>query len=157
MLLAAQMTYGKWMTEKIEMTQWERVFYTNAFAVPPTALIFLSTGEYSQARDVVLGENATLWLLASCAMGVGISYCGWKVRTVITATTFTLVGVLNKMATIAFTVVVWPQDTTLTSIAALVACILFGLLYQDAPKRKTKGVGSSKGGVIGGGGKSGFA
>ena len=146
MLLAVQMTYGKWMTEKIEMTQWERVFYTNAFAVPPTALIFLSTGEYSQARDVVLGENATLWLLASCAMGVGISYCGWKVRTVITATTFTLVGVLNKMATIAFTVVVWPQDTTLTSIAALVACILFGLLYQDAPKRKTKVVGSSKGG-----------
>ena len=36
LLLALQMTYGKWMTEKIEMTQWERVFYTNAFAIPPT-------------------------------------------------------------------------------------------------------------------------
>ena len=58
----------------------------------------------------------------------------------ITATTFTLVGVLNKMATIAFTVIVWPNDTTAASILALVFCILFGLLYQDAPKRKERPV-----------------
>jgi hypothetical protein len=39
------------------------------------------------------------------------------------------------MATIAFTVVVWPHDTSFLSILSLVFCILFGLLYQDAPKR----------------------
>lgn len=136
LLLALQMTYGKWMTEKIEMTQWERVFYTNAFALPPTFILFFATGENSEVQDVFLGENAIMWLLASCVMGVGISYSGWRTRSVITATTFTLVGVLNKMATIAFTVIVWPADASFASIAALVFCILFGLLYQDAPKRK---------------------
>ena len=45
LLLALQMTYGKWMTEKIEMTQWERVFYTNAFAIPPTIALYYGTGE----------------------------------------------------------------------------------------------------------------
>ena len=139
LLLALQMTYGKWMTEKIEMTQWERVFYTNAFAIPPTIVLFFATGENAEVEDTYVGENAMLWLIASCAMGVGISYSGWKTRSVITATTFTLVGVLNKMATIAFTVIVWPADASFASIAALVFCILFGLLYQDAPKRKDKG------------------
>ena len=38
-------------------------------------------------------------------------------------------------ATIAFTVIVWPHDTSFLSIISLVFCILFGLLYQDAPKR----------------------
>ena len=135
-LLALQMTYGKWMTENIEMTQWERVFYTNAFALPPTFLLFFVFGENVKVRVVFLGENAMLWLAVSCVMGVGISYSGWRTRSVITATTFTLVGVLNKMATIAFTVIVWPADASFSSIAALVFCILFGLLYQDAPKRK---------------------
>ena len=140
MLLALQMTYGKWMTEKIEMTQWERVFYTNAFAIPPTILLFFVTGEFSAVGDAEMGDGAWFWLIASCIMGVGISYSGWRTRSVITATTFTLVGVLNKMATIAFTVIVWPNDTTAASILALVFCILFGLLYQDAPKRKERPV-----------------
>ena len=134
-LLALQMTYGKWMTEEITMTQWERVFYTNAFALPPTAVLFFATGENAKTAGIEMTQSAWVWLLASCAMGVGISYSGWRTRSVITATTFTLVGVINKMATIAFTVIIWPHDTSFMSIVALVFCILFGLLYQDAPKR----------------------
>ena len=77
MLLALQMTYGKWMTEKIEMTQWERVFYTNAFAIPPTICCSSPRARTARWRDGV-GDNARFWLVASCAMGVGISYSGWK-------------------------------------------------------------------------------
>jgi hypothetical protein len=138
MLLALQMTYGKWITENIEMTQWERVFYTNTFAIPLTIILFFATGENSEVKDVFIGENAMAWLIASCIMGVGISYSGWRTRSVITATTFTLVGVLNKIATIAFTVIVWPVDASLISIASLMFCIVFGMMYQEAPKRKDK-------------------
>ena len=143
-LLALQMTYGKWMTEKIEMTQWERVFYTNAFAAPATLVLFFVTGEAGKIREVVFGPAWHIILIASCVLGVGISYTGWKARTVITATTFALVGVLNKMATIAFTVIVWPTDASFASIAALVCCVLSGLAYQDAPKRLDKGTAQEK-------------
>mmetsp|Transcript_12022 Transcript_12022/g.29172 ORF Transcript_12022/g.29172 Transcript_12022/m.29172 type:complete len:316 (-) Transcript_12022:288-1235(-) len=142
-LLALQMTYGRWMTEKIEMTQWERVFYTNAFALPPTAVLFMATGEQAKVAGLEMGNSAWFWLAASCAMGVGISYTGWRSRSVTTATTFTLVGVLNKMATIAVTVAVWPHDTSVLSIMCLVCCILFGLLYQDAPKRNASRSGKT--------------
>ena len=71
MLLALQMTYGKWMTEKIEMTQWERVFYTNAFALPPTAVLFFAMGENNKVSGLEMGHGAWFWLAASCAMGGG--------------------------------------------------------------------------------------
>ena len=61
-------------------------------------------GRVRQGGGSGVGRRRVDWLAASCIMGVGISYSGWRARSVITATTFTLVGVLNKMATIAFTV-----------------------------------------------------
>ena len=137
-LLALQMTYGKWITEKIEMSQWERVFYNNACAIPPTVVISFATGEASKLKNVGVGPGASIWLFASCAVGTCLSYSGWKTRSMITATAFTLVGVLNKMAAIVFTAIVWPNDTTVVSIVLLVACILFGMLYQEAPKRKDR-------------------
>jgi hypothetical protein len=72
------------MTEKIEMTQWERVFYTNAFALPPTAVLFMATGEQAKVAGLEMGNSAWFWLAASCAMGVGISYTGWRSRSVTT-------------------------------------------------------------------------
>ena len=74
-------------------------------------------------------------MLLSCVVGVAISYSGWKCRSVITATTFTLVGVINKMATIAFTIIVWPKDFSVVKTLALLASVGFGLLYTEAPLR----------------------
>jgi len=133
LLLAAQMTYGKHLTDNIQMTQWERVFYTNALAIPPTIVLYFVTGE--NEMDMKNGDGALFYLALSCVVGVAISYSGWRCRSVITATTFTLVGVLNKMATIAFTIIMWPKDFSVLKTLALFACVGFGLLYVDAPKR----------------------
>jgi drug/metabolite transporter (DMT)-like permease len=136
LLLAAQMTYGKHLTDSISMSQWERVFYTNALAIPPTIVLYYVTGE--NQMDMADGEGAMFYLALSCVVGVAISYSGWKCRSVITATTFTLVGVLNKMATIMFTIIVWPSDFSLLKTVSLLACVGFGLLYVDAPKKPAK-------------------
>jgi hypothetical protein len=45
-LLAFQMAYGKHLTEAVEMTESERVFYTNALSIPPTAALCLLMGEH---------------------------------------------------------------------------------------------------------------
>lgn len=134
-LLALSMTVGKWLTEKVEMNQWERVFYNNAFAVPPTMLLFIFTGENKQILHIKLGRSPWLWLTMSCLNGICISYSGWRLRSIVTATTFTLVGVLNKMTTIAITIVAWPGSASITSVVSLGLCILSGLFYQGAQKR----------------------
>ena len=147
LLLAVQMTYGKHLTENIAMTQWERVFYTNAMAIPPTIVLYYATGE--NELEMEDGEGAMFYLILSCVVGVAISYSGWKCRSVITATTFTLVGVLNKMATITFTIIVWPKDFSVVKTLALIASVGFGLLYTEAPLRKPKvaGAGTSPLGI----------
>ena len=127
-LLAINATYGKHLTEKIEMSQWERVFYTNAFAVPPTILFYVASREFD--IPITLTKYSVFVLTISCIFGLAISFCGWNCRSVVSATTFALIGVLNKMATILLNILVWPTEFTVQKTAALLTCILFGLLYR---------------------------
>ena len=165
-LLAFQMTYGKHLTVAVEMSESERVFYNNAMSLPPTVALCFVMGEHRdlgrcvracstprpQASDLTRSSSIELtplgvrWLLLSCVIGVGISYTGWRLKDQVTATTFTLVGVLNKMATIALSALAFPGTASLQGCAALIACIMFGLAYKDAPLRSSPAVrfGGSK-------------
>lgn len=134
-LLALSMTFGKWLTEKVEMTQWERVFYNNLFALPPTGVLLVATGDYASVENITFGLREHSLLLISCIVGVGISYSGWRLRSTVSAASFTLVGVLNKMVTTAVTAVIWPESFSMNASAALIVCIAFGFLYEGAGKR----------------------
>jgi len=134
-LLALSMTFGKWLTEKVEMTQWERVFYNNLFALPPTGVLVVATGDYASVENITFGLREHSLLLISCIVGVGISYSGWRLRSTVSAASFTLVGVLNKMVTTAVTAVIWPESSSMNASAALIVCIAFGFLYEGAGKR----------------------
>ena len=96
--------------------------------------------------SIQLSPSGTRWLLLSCLIGVGISYTGWRLKDLVTATTFTLVGVLNKMATIALSALAFPGTASVQGCAALAACLVFGLAYKDAPLRSAL--------VLRGGGKA---
>jgi len=137
-LLVFNMTYGKHIADAVPMTQWEKVLYTNLLGIPWTVLLFAVTGEQQSLREVEPSVVAWGWVLGSCVVGVGISYSGWALRDLVSATTFSLVGVLNKMATIAFNLVAFPNDNTGWGVLYLVACIVFGLFYKDPP-RNTSG------------------
>ena len=82
----------------------------------------------------------------SCIIGVGISYTGWRLKDLVSATTFTLVGVLNKMATIALSALAFPGTASMQGCAALVACVMFGLAYKDAPLRSPSSLSTRGGG-----------
>lgn len=83
--------------------------------------------------------------MLSCVIGVGISYTGWRLKDLVSATTFTLVGVLNKMATIALSALAFPGTASTHGCVALVVCVLFGLAYKDAPLRSGLGTRAAGG------------
>ena len=89
--------------------------------------------DLTRSSSIELSPLGFRWLLLSCVIGVGISYTGWRLKDLVSATTFTLVGVLNKMATIALSALAFPGTASLQGCAALMACIMFGLAYKDAP------------------------
>ena len=70
--------------------------------------------------------SAVCWLLLSCLAGVGISWAGFKCQQVVTATAYTVVGVVNKMLTVLVNVLMWDEHASSTGIASLLICVLGG-------------------------------
>lgn len=56
-------------------------------------------------------------------------------RGMVSATTYTLVGVVNKFLTVLLNVVLWDKHSTGAGITSVLVCLLAGTLYQQAPRR----------------------
>lgn len=53
----------------------------------------------------------------------------------VSATTYTLVGVVNKFLTVLLNVIIWDKHSTPLGIIAVCICLAAGLFYQQAPMR----------------------
>lgn len=135
-LLCFSMAYGKQVTDSVPMnTMWGPALYSNFLSIPPTLLFGVMANEQAKVENVVFSNKALLFLFFSCAMGIGISYTGWAARKLVSATTYTLVGVMNKMATVTINVLIWDQHASSVGLFWLVICIIAGTMYQQAPMR----------------------
>jgi hypothetical protein len=56
----------------------------------------------------------------------------------VSATTYTLVGVVNKFLTVLLNVIIWDKHSTPLGIVAVCICLSAGLFYQQAPMRQEK-------------------
>lgn len=65
----------------------------------------------------------------------GCRYTGWLCRSMVSATTFTLVGVVNKLLTVLLNVAIWDKHSTPMGLFAVCVCLFAGSFYQQAPRR----------------------
>merc|ERR1712005_16656 len=70
-----------------------------------------------------------------CVIGICISWAGFWCQSVVTATTYSVVGVMNKMLTVTVNVLIWDKHASTYGIACLCVCLLGGSLYQQSPLR----------------------
>lgn len=63
------------------------------------------------------------------------SYTGWLCRGMVSATSFTLVGVVNKFLTVLLNVFIWDKHSTPLGLVAVCICLLAGTFYQQSPRR----------------------
>jgi len=156
--LIFSMVYGKKLIQDIELKNkvMGSVWYTNIFSIPIMMGFALMKSEQRTFFSGIqnLEPMGIVFLLSSCLVGTGISYAGWWARDVCSATTYTLVGVLNKMGTITVNVLIWDNHASWQGLGALMFCLLGGTLYQQAPLRRpayselpTDEVGDSREGV----------
>eukprot|EP00041_Stephanoeca_diplocostata_P004690 m.49027 g.49027 ORF g.49027 m.49027 type:complete len:313 (-) comp15289_c0_seq1:226-1164(-) len=139
-LLCFQMTYGKVLLQNVKLeTVWGPVLYTNLLSIPPTLFLGMVLGDFEKYQTVEASENASLWIGLSCIFGIAIGYSGWWCRDLISATSYTLVGVINKLLTVTISVAFINKSASWMSIGALVVCLLAGSQYTQPPMRGENG------------------
>ena len=157
-LLIFQLTYGKALVTGLGLQSiWSPVLYTNALAIVPTALLGHASGDFARLGGVDWTVSGTTWLVVSCAAGIGISWAGFKCQSVLTATAYTVIGVMNKLVTVLFNAMLWDKHASPVGILCLAVCLGGGALYQQAPcgrrrRRERRGGGIGRC-LVGGGGR----
>jgi len=146
-----EMVYGKKIVKSVAFkTVSGPVQYTNLLGWPPMIMFAYLGGEFDrfavfmqENNAQTLGElirvlpNGCLALVVlGCFVGTGIGYSGWWCRNKVSATTFTLIGVLNKCLTVLVNLMIWDQHASPLGIASLFLCIIGGSLYQQSPTKK---------------------
>lgn len=106
----------------------------------PMLLFAATNGEYHafsehRTEGKPITAAAILFLLLGCVTGTGIGYSSWWCRDKVSATSFTLIGVMNKCLTILINLSMWDQHAPPGGIAALFLCLVGGSLYRQAPMR----------------------
>jgi hypothetical protein len=114
---------------------------TSITGLPPM-LMFAAMGnefgKYStdRAEGKPISSVGIVCLIFGCIAGTGIGYSGWWCRDKVSATSFTLVGVINKCATILLNTMIWDNHAPMGGIMSLFICLVGGSIYQQAPMRK---------------------
>mmetsp|Transcript_88427 Transcript_88427/g.249177 ORF Transcript_88427/g.249177 Transcript_88427/m.249177 type:complete len:377 (-) Transcript_88427:105-1235(-) len=136
--IVVEMVFVKFVVDTVPMSTWTRVYYNSALSLPLASLSAFCTGDlHSLNMDWGLGDVVAV--LMTCIGGVAIAYAGFNLRKAVSATTFTVVGVVCKIFTVLINDLIWTQHSTLVGHVGLLVCIASGFLYERSKPRS--GVG----------------
>lgn len=152
-LITFEMVYGKQIVRSVPFkTVSGPVQYTNLLGWPPMIMFAKAGGEFGRLGDLMrsydvetIGElmgklpvESIALMVLGCLIGTGIGYSGWWCRGKVSATSFTLIGVLNKCITVLVNMMIWDQHASPMGIASLGLCLVGGSFYKQAPMRKSE-------------------
>jgi GDP-mannose transporter len=113
---------------------------------------WVAMGEYQDIANAfgTLNPNpnpssSSSWALSSffavalsCLFGLAISFFGFAARKAISATAFTVTGVVNKLLTVVINVVIWDKHASFSGSVCLLFTIVGGVLYQQSTTSSNK-------------------
>jgi hypothetical protein len=98
---------------------------------------------YWSGTHTGLSPMSIFLLILGSLVGTGIGYSGWWCRDMVSATSFTLIGVLNKCLTILLNLLIWDQHAPPGGIFCLFVCIAGGMIYEQSPMRNERKIVST--------------
>lgn len=117
-IVSFDMTFGKHLVSKSVRTGvWESVFLTNCMALPVLVLFSTSRGELDDlpSKLAALSFARSSLLLASSGVAFLIGYAGWLCRSLVAATTYTLIGT-SPLRPQSSMLLAYPYTTTQASV-----------------------------------------
>lgn len=150
------MVYSAHYVLTVKLTTMGRVFYENLFSclfcIPlalATDLVSILTDDqqtlqqHQQLGDLfhAMPSRTAMLVGASCLMGFSMSWCGWALRQHITALSYTVLGVVNKLLTVLLNATVWNNHGPPMSQGLLIVGILAGSFYQQQSTQRSSWAG----------------
>ncbi|GIL83513.1 hypothetical protein Vretifemale_12011 [Volvox reticuliferus] len=127
--------YVKHVCDTVEMTNWGRVYYANLMAFVPLLLALPFMNECAILMSLNWNFYSVATLTLSCFLGLAMSHASYLLREAVSATLFTIVGIICKVVTVIINVMIWDKHASPAGIAFLLVCVLAGTFYEQAPKR----------------------
>lgn len=137
--ITTEMVYIKHMVTNLGLNTWGFVLYNNLLSLMIAPVFWILTGEYAEVFSA-LGANSGNWfepapffaVSLSCVFGLAISFFGFAARKAISATAFTVTGVVNKFLTVAINVMIWDKHASPFGLLCLLFTLAGGVLYQQS-------------------------
>lgn len=133
--IVIEMVFVKFIVETIPMSTWTRVYYNNTLSLPLAIISTLILGD-SKFMSVSWNVGTVVAIGLSCVVGVAISYAGFNLRKLVSATSFTVVGVICKLLTVFLNDVIWSQHSNVVGHIGLLICIGSGYWYEQSKRKK---------------------
>ncbi|PKA49727.1 GDP-mannose transporter GONST3 [Apostasia shenzhenica] len=136
--MSIDFVYIKHVVMTIGLNTWGLVLYNNleALMLFPVELLIMS--ELKKIKHEISDESdwysfpVLLPVGLSCLFGLAISFFGFSCRRATSATSFTVLGIVNKLLTVVINLVIWDKHSTLMGTVGLLICMLGGVLYQQS-------------------------
>ncbi|EOY16316.1 Golgi nucleotide sugar transporter 3 isoform 1 [Theobroma cacao] len=144
--MSIDFVYIKHVVMTIGLNTWGLVLYNNLEALLLFPLELLIMGELKKIKHEISDESdwysfqVILPVGLSCLFGLAISFFGFSCRRAISATGFTVLGIVNKLLTVVINLVIWDKHSTFVGTVGLLICMIGGVMYQQSTSNTPKAV-----------------
>lgn len=148
--MSIDFVYIKHVVMTIGLNTWGLVLYNNLEALLLFPVELFIMGELKKMKDDISDESdwssfqVVLPVGLSCLFGLAISFFGFSCRRAISATGFTVLGIVNKLLTVVINLVIWDKHSTIIGTVGLLICMMGGVMYQQSTSNKANAVKESK-------------
>ncbi|KAL8170735.1 hypothetical protein V2J09_022539 [Rumex salicifolius] len=135
--MSIDFVYIKHVVMTIGLNTWGLVLYNNLEALLLFPLELFIMGELKKIKHEISDESdwysfeVILPVGLSCLFGLAISFFGFSCRKAISATGFTVLGIVNKLLTVVINLIIWDKHATIVGTLGLLICMTGGVMYQQ--------------------------
>ncbi|XP_023743787.1 GDP-mannose transporter GONST3 isoform X2 [Lactuca sativa] len=139
--MSIDFVYIKHVVMTIGLNTWGLVLYNNLEALLLFPLELLIMGELKKIRHEIKEETdwysfeVILPVGLSCLFGLAISFFGFSCRRAISATGFTVLGIVNKLLTVVINLMIWDKHSSFIGTIGLLICMFGGVMYQQSTSK----------------------
>jgi hypothetical protein len=141
--ITTEMVYIKHMVTNLGLNTWGFVLYNNLLSLLMAPVFGFLTGEHLLVFRAIESRGQSWFeldsfvaVVLSCVFGLLISFFGFAARKAISATAFTVTGVVNKFLTVAINVMIWDKHASMFGLVCLLFTLAGGVLYQQSVTTK---------------------